>query len=102
MNSWQLMQRYPDGRQPYQCLLTYVRTQLSSGRMVSDSGNNPEHDRVQWYVQDHCQERFYAHGNRFTAFSALRAYALSDRNVWLSGIIIGLALPPPVMTIVSL
>ncbi|KAM5545175.1 hypothetical protein V8D89_001286 [Ganoderma adspersum] len=37
----------------------------------------------------------------FSAFSALRAYALSDRNLWLSGIIIGLALPPPMMTILQ-
>ena len=39
---------------------------------------------------------------RFPAFSALRAYALSDRNVWLAGIIIILALSSPAITIVSL
>ncbi|KAI1784404.1 hypothetical protein LXA43DRAFT_1123682 [Ganoderma leucocontextum] len=34
-----------------------------------------------------------------SAFSALRAYALSNRNIWLTAIIILLALPPPAMTI---
>ena len=39
--------------------------------------------------------------NQPIAFSALRAYALSDRKTWLASVIILLALPPPVMTIVS-
>lgn len=34
-------------------------------------------------------------------FSALRAYALSDRNAWLAALIILLALPPSVTVIVS-
>ena len=36
------------------------------------------------------------------AFSALRAYALSNRNKWLASLIILLALPPPVIAIVSI
>ncbi|KAI1783113.1 hypothetical protein LXA43DRAFT_1067939 [Ganoderma leucocontextum] len=35
----------------------------------------------------------------FSAFSALRAYALSNRNMWLTAIIILLALPPTAMFI---
>ncbi|PIL32969.1 hypothetical protein GSI_05087 [Ganoderma sinense ZZ0214-1] len=37
----------------------------------------------------------------FGAFSALRAYALSDRSKLFAAIIILLALPPPVMTIIQ-
>ncbi|KAM5539585.1 hypothetical protein V8D89_006694 [Ganoderma adspersum] len=36
-----------------------------------------------------------------SAFSALRAYALSNRNKWLASLIILLALPPPVIAIVE-
>ena len=35
------------------------------------------------------------------AFSALRAYALSNRNVWLAVMIVILALPPSALFIVS-
>ena len=35
------------------------------------------------------------------AFSALRAYALSNRSAWSAVVIIALALPPVVMHIVS-
>lgn len=37
----------------------------------------------------------------FSAFSALRAYALSNRNAWLATIIILLALPPTAMRIIQ-
>ncbi|KAM5543652.1 hypothetical protein V8D89_002903 [Ganoderma adspersum] len=40
--------------------------------------------------------------NAFPAFSALRAYALSNRNQWVTTIIFLLALPPVAMYIVSL
>lgn len=36
------------------------------------------------------------------AFSALRAYALSSQNRWLASLIMIFALPPSVMTVVSL
>ncbi|KAI1782330.1 hypothetical protein LXA43DRAFT_957545, partial [Ganoderma leucocontextum] len=37
----------------------------------------------------------------FSAFSALRAYALSNRNTWLAVIIVLLALPPTAMRIIQ-
>lgn len=40
--------------------------------------------------------------NQTVAFSALRAYALSNRSTWLGAIVIILVLPPSVMTVVSI
>ncbi|PIL32818.1 hypothetical protein GSI_04935 [Ganoderma sinense ZZ0214-1] len=37
----------------------------------------------------------------FSAFSALRAYALSNRNRWFAAIVIFLALPPSVIFIIQ-
>ena len=44
----------------------------------------------------------HCHLHSFPAFSALRAYALSDRSVWIVMVIILSALPPTIMAIVSL
>ena len=45
-----------------------------------------------------CRELSYS---RFLAFSALRAYALSNKNRWLTTMIVLLALPAPAVEIVS-
>ena len=46
------------------------------------------------------QKRSIADKNCFSVFSALRAYALSNRNKWLAAVIVLSALPPSVMLIV--